>query len=124
MRQLNPKELNAYSHVPTNTLRRVRVIEGVPIPGFAGITLGNFVFLKTKVSDAGDSTLLAHELVHVRQWSELGKFGFLTKYLSSFFRHISKTRSWMGAYRAIGREVEARHECDHWAKNCQDSSDE
>ncbi len=124
MRRLNPKELSAYSHVPKHTLERVRIVEGIPIPGFAGITLGNFIFLKKKISREGDSQLLAHELVHVRQWKELGRIGFLGKYLASFLRHLKKQKSWMSAYRAIELEEEARDGCDHWVKTCTDTHDE
>lgn len=124
MRRLNSKEISSYRHVPEHTLESVRIIEGIAVPGFAGITLGNFIFLKNKVSTKGDSQLLAHELVHVRQWRELGSIGFLTKYLASFFHHIKQSRSWMTAYRAIELEVEARDGCDRWVKTCTDNPDQ
>ncbi len=44
----------------------------------AGITLGRHVFLKKQFQ--GDRLLLAHELVHVRQMSEMGTLWYLLQY--------------------------------------------
>src|SRR5437763_7020845 len=58
---------------------------GGPVPpGANGITIGPVVSLRKAA--AGDQHLLRHEAVHVRQWRELGFFGFLPPYLGAYFR--------------------------------------
>jgi hypothetical protein len=76
--------------------------------GVAGMTLGRFVLLRREHLD--DEALLAHELVHVRQWRELGVPRFLWRYLSAYARGRVSGLSHTAAYNAIPLEVEARAE--------------
>lgn len=114
-RPLNTVELDSYRLIPHALARRVRVYEIPALPGsYVGITLGRHVFLATDVPDDGASLLLAHELVHVRQWHDQGVVGFGRRYLGAFARALTRTRSWNASYRAIPAEVEARVEADRW----------
>jgi hypothetical protein len=61
---------------------------------------------------AGDRSALAqlirHELVHVRQWGELGPLRFLVRYLSEYLRLRRDGLGHQEAYRGISFEREAR----------------
>jgi hypothetical protein len=96
-----------FDHVPALDVERARV---VPVPwlplGVAGMTLGRYVLLRR--SHTADRGLLAHELVHVRQWRELGVPRFLWRYLSAYFAGRARRLGHQQAYRAIPLEVEAR----------------
>ena len=87
--------------------RRARVI---PVPwlplGVAGMTLRHVILVRR--GHEGDEALLAHEMVHVRQWQELGVPRFLWRYLSSYLRGRLGGLSHQDAYLAIPFEVEAR----------------
>jgi hypothetical protein len=52
--------------------------------------------------------LLSHELVHVRQWRELGTIGFLRRYLGDYWSGRRKGLGHNEAYLAIRFEREAR----------------
>jgi hypothetical protein len=102
---------------------RVKVYEIPALPGtYVGLTLGRRVFLAEDVADDGTSGLIAHELVHVRQWSEQGPLGFSGRYLLAFLRSLVRTRSWNASYRAIPAEVEARSEATRWSRSRQAES--
>ena len=81
---------------------------------YTGMSLGRFVLLARPVPADGKSMLLAHELVHVRQWSELGIAGFLIRYLLDFARGLRSHRRWQHAYRDIRAEIEARQVAAEW----------
>ena len=57
--------------------------------------------------NAGDERLLRHELVHVRQWRELGTTRFLVRYLGAYLRWRLRGYGHWAAYRRIPLEVEA-----------------
>lgn len=79
---------------------------GGPVPrGAAAITLGPVVSVRRAA--AGDEGLLAHELVHVRQWRELGVVGFLVRYVGAYLRWRVRGYGHWAAYRRIPLEVEA-----------------
>lgn len=58
----------------------------------------------------GDDRLLAHELVHVPQWRQLGAAGFLLRYVGAYLRWRLRGYGHWGAYRRIPLEVEASWE--------------
>ena len=123
VRKLSEVEIESYDVLPVELARRVRVIRLPPVGGpFHGITLGRFVFLGKSTCPRGTSTLLAHELVHVRQWAELGVVGYLLHYIPDFWAGLKNHRSWMPAYRDIDAEVEARGDArgwnDRWYEQC------
>lgn len=93
--------------VPAADVARARVIL-VPrlMPGVAAMTLGRVILLRQE--HAADPALLAHELVHVRQWRELGAARFLWRYLGSYARSRAAGLGHQKAYEAIPLEVEAR----------------
>ena len=96
-----------FAVVPPADVARARIVD-VPwlTPGVAAMTLGRVILLRR--DHAGDTALLAHELVHVRQWRELGTVRFLWRYLSAYFRGRAAGLGHQRAYEAIPLELEAR----------------
>ena len=82
-----------------------RVLVGGPVPPQASaITLGNLIVVR----NGHDSDwLMSHELVHVRQFAELGAARFLVRYVRSYLRSRLAGYGHMAAYRRIPLEVEA-----------------
>lgn len=114
-RPLNEVELNSYDLVDVELAKKVRIFRTIYIPGgFHGICLVNWIFFTRDVADDGESTLLAHELIHVRQWQQRGVFGYLSWYLRSFGTCLRKQRRWMPAYHDIEAELEAKQEAREW----------
>lgn len=114
-RPLSDHEKRAYDHVPAPVLdrARVRVVPLLP-PATAGMALGRWVLVRR--GREADRALLAHELVHVRQWHERGTVVFLARYLGAYARGLVRTRRHRAAYLAIPAEVEARAEAAAWAE--------
>jgi len=113
VRRLTPDELARFDHVPSALTEGVRIVE-VPFlsPGADAMTLGRIVLVR---SGHGDSErLLAHELVHVQQWSRLGVVGFLGSYLAAYAQNLVRLRDHHAAYLAIPLEVEARDRARRW----------
>lgn len=115
MRRLTTTELDAYDVLPRALATRVR-IQRVPFlaPGSSGMTIGRFVFLRNDGLFDGSRKIIAHELVHVRQVSELGLLRFLARYLMGYARALVKLRRHRAAYCAIPFEVQAYAEADEW----------
>ncbi len=79
--------------------------------GISAMTLGRTIFLDPPLMTAAQhrpGVLLVHELVHVRQWGELGVIRFLWRYLTGYLGGRWKGLSHRAAYLAIPLEVEAR----------------
>ncbi len=86
---------------------RARVVPVRWLPtGAAGMTLRRTVLIRR--DHLGDEALLRHELVHVRQWRELGVPRFLWRYVSAYVDGRRRGLNHDEAYRAIPLEVEAR----------------
>lgn len=62
----------------------------------------------SRVSDPRLARIVFHELVHVRQWRQLGAMRFLGRYLADYVRARVGGASHEAAYRGIRYEVEAR----------------
>lgn len=94
--------------VPPADVARARIVD-VPCltPGVAAMTFGRLILLRR--DHARDDALVAHELVHVRQWRELGAARFLWRYLGTYARGRAAGLGHQQAYAAIPLEVEARH---------------
>lgn len=119
-RRLNESELSSYRHVPRDLASKARIVQIPALPGrYVGMTLGNLILLSERVADDGSSALLAHELVHVRQWSDEGRVRFLWRYLGDFVAAFVRTRSWSRSYRTIGHEIEARETAARWSRSHQ-----
>jgi len=113
IRRLEGPELAMYDHIDPAVLRRVRVVIVRWLPdGAAGLTLGTFVFLRRDRAD--DRGLLAHELVHVQQYADVGWRRFLITYLRDYLGHRWQGKHHHDAYLAIDAETEARHEAKKW----------
>ncbi|MGH9025026.1 MAG: eCIS core domain-containing protein, partial [Acidimicrobiia bacterium] len=107
MRALTPDERSHHAHVPEADRARARIAV-VPVlnPGAGGMTIGRFILIRR--GREHDPQLLAHELVHVRQWREQGRLRFLWRYFSAYFGGRRRGLKHRDAYRAIPFEVEAR----------------
>lgn len=90
---------------PESSRARVVVVPWLP-PGVAGLTLRRLVMLRRGYE--ADEDLICHEMVHVRQWLELGVPRFLWRYLSAYARGRLSGLGHQAAYRGIPLEVEAR----------------
>jgi Domain of unknown function (DUF4157) len=115
VRRLTDQELNAYDLINRDVAERVRIVT-VPVlaPGTAGMTVGRFVLLRSDDDHSGQRELLAHELVHVRQYAEVGFVRFLLRYFRDYLRELMRLRRHRCAYLAIPSEVEARAEAAAW----------
>ena len=116
MRRLEGPEIVAYDVLDPSLAVRVRVQE-VPVTprGSSGMTIMRLILLKSDDDRTGTRKLLAHELVHVRQYAELGYFRFSYRYLRDYLRNLIRLRKHRPAYLAIEAEVQARAEADAWA---------
>lgn len=61
-----------------------------------------------RVRDPRLGRIVFHELVHVRQWQQLGAVRFLARYLFDYLRARLRGANHAAAYRGIRFEVEAR----------------
>lgn len=77
-------------------------------PGAAAITIGPVVSVRPRFAD--DARLLRHELVHVRQWRDLGCPRFVWRYLGAYVRWRLRGYGHWAAYRRIPLEIEAEWE--------------
>jgi hypothetical protein len=84
-------------------------------PGADAITIGAVISVRRRAAD--NARLLRHELVHVRQWRELGFVGFLRRYVGAYLRWRVRGYGHWAAYRRIPLEVEAE-----WQSRTVDSS--
>jgi hypothetical protein len=80
-------------------------VGGPVAPGMAAITIGSVVLMRRR--SVGNARLLRHELVHVRQYRDLGVPGFLVRYLWSYGRWRLRRHPHWSAYRRIPFEAEA-----------------
>lgn len=105
--RLSPVELTRFGAVPAVDRTRTRVVL-VPrlTPGIAAMTIGRYVLVRR--GHERDRALLAHELVHVRQWRELGAIGFAARYLGAYVGNRLRGLDHWNAYEAIPLEMEAR----------------
>ena len=118
MRRLTGREVAGYDLVPPELARRARV-QTVPLlaPGFEGMTLGRLILVLRDDDRSGRRVLLAHELVHVEQYAELGAARFLWRYVSEYGANLWRLRSHRRAYEAISFEAEAREATERWASS-------
>lgn len=83
----------------------------------AAITLGPLVFVRPDlfgvVVEGGQPELVAHELIHVRQWRSAGVVGFIGRYVGDYLRLRRLGLGHDDAYRRIGYEWEAYAEARH-----------
>ena len=115
MRRLTPHEIARYDLVPAEIARRARV-QKVPVlsPGMHGMTLGRLILVLRDDDRSGHRVLLAHELVHVEQYAQLGMARFLWRYVREYFANLWRLRSHRQAYLAISFEAEARAVSERW----------
>jgi hypothetical protein len=78
--------------------------------GISAMTFRNRIFIdpETMTARHGPGILLVHELIHVRQWDELGVVRFLWRYLTAYLHGRIRGMGHRSAYLAIPLEVEAR----------------
>lgn len=117
MRRLTPQEIAAYDLVPADLARRARV-QRVPLlaPGSHGMTVGRLILVLRDDDRSGKRTLLAHELIHVEQYADLGIIRFLLHYVREYFVNLWRLRNHQQAYLAISFEAAARAAAARWAE--------
>jgi len=117
VRRLTAQEIAAYDLVPADLARRARV-QKVPFlaPGSHGMTVGRLILMLRDDDRSGQRTLLAHELVHVEQYAELGVVRFLRRYIGEYARNLRQLRNHRQAYLAISFEAEARAAAEQWRR--------
>ena len=102
-----------FDHLPPAMVEGAKVKVARRLPRQAdAMTIGRTIYVRP--GHEGSQGLLAHELVHVRQWEQYGAFGFLRRYLWAYARNLVALRDHMAAYRAIPFEAEAREEAAAW----------
>lgn len=102
-----------FDHLPPATVEGARVKTARRLPRQAdAMTLGRTIYVRP--GHEASQALLAHELVHVRQWQQYGRFGFLRRYLWDYVRNLVTLRDHMAAYWAIAFEAEAREVAAQW----------
>ena len=107
LERLSDDEITKHPHVPEQDRRRARIlVVSWLVPGAAAMTIGSLVLVRR--GREADRRLLAHELVHVRQWRELGIVGFLRPYLGAYLAGRRRGLGHQAAYQAIPLEAEAR----------------
>jgi len=112
-RRLTPEDLDRYGHVPRSLLQQVTLRETTFLPrGADGVTIGKNVYVRPGFLER--PTLLAHELVHVRQYAEMGLVRFLATYVREYAQNLLRLRSHRSAYLAISLEKQARIETREW----------
>lgn len=117
MRRLEGPEIEGYDLVDHTVRGRARV-QRVPVlpPGASGMTVGWLILLRRDDDRRGTRELLAHELVHVRQFAARGTVRFLLVYLRDYLRGLVRLRRHRAAYLAIPAEREARDEAAAWRR--------
>lgn len=116
-RTLDQDEISSFTHVGDDILSRVKLIRTNLLPRAAdGMTLGNLVLLRGNRIEDRATPLLAHELVHVRQFAELGPGRFLVQYVGAYLKNLLKYRNHRKAYLEIPLEIEARREASEWTE--------
>jgi hypothetical protein len=73
----------------------------------AAITLGRRVWISSTLDERHAARIVRHELVHVRQFAELGLGRFVWRYVSEYVRNRRRGLSPAAAYAAISFEREA-----------------
>ncbi len=79
---------------------------------YNGMAIYPFIFIKNKKL-AGNSILINHERIHLRQQIELLWIFFFTWYIIEFLIHLIRLRNWNKAYHNISFEKEAYHNEDN-----------
>lgn len=118
VRRIAPDEAELYrTVVDADIAEKVWLVQLPTIPGpYSGLTIANVVIIDRKLPPGTPSALLAHELVHVRQFHDQGIVRFTLEYNKSFIIGQVTERRWSKAYRAIPAEVEARSETTRWLR--------
>jgi hypothetical protein len=116
VRRLEGPEIEAYDVLDPDLAARVRIQKVPVLPrGASGMTIMRLIMLRSDEDRRGTRKLVAHELVHVRQYAELGYVRFSYRYLRDYCRGLLRYRRHRRAYLAIPAEVQARAEADEWA---------
>ncbi len=103
---------------PDFNLSRIRIFEGIPryvTVAAATMPIGYTDEWKIyfapgyyRTDTAEGLALIAHEMTHCRQYHQLGKWRFRTKYLSAYLQNRRNGMAEKTAYEQIPFEIEAR----------------
>ena len=115
VRRLEGPELTSYNVLDTALAKRVRIVTVPVLPrGASGMTIGRWIFLKDDGDHGGGRELMAHELVHVRQYAEFGYLRFSVRYLRHYALGLLRHRHHRDAHLSIPAEVEALADARAW----------
>lgn len=104
-------ELGPVDPESVNVWPAARFVRTLWRSGVRGVTLFRLVLADPEVFGSDEDRLarfVVHELVHVRQFAEMGYFRFMARYLTQYLRGRFRGLDHRDAYLAIGSEVEAR----------------
>lgn len=102
-----------YDHVPPATVQRAKVKLSRRLPRQAdAMTVGRTIYVRPGHEQS--QGLLAHELVHVRQWQQYGSSASCVATCGRTPATCWRSADHMAAYRAIPFEAEAREEAAAW----------
>lgn len=85
--------------------------------GIRGVTLWKLVLADPEILRGENQRLarfVVHELVHVRQFAQLGYFRFMTRYIREYVTARIRGEDHNTAYLGISAEVEAREVADRF----------
>ena len=106
IREVPRTDLDKLSQVYVPQDIRVFILPLVGLP-YAGITVGKIVVIIDSISSIKERECgIVHEMVHVRQYQELGYLTFFYYYGKDFLHHY-ETKSWRDSYLSIYFETEA-----------------
>ena len=108
--------LQFFNAAPGGDFSKVNVnLDSRRVPsGFEGLTFGRQVYLTPGASneyrdrDLQGIALVGHELVHVQQYRQYGKIGFLRRYFGQYRQNRKRGQSKTEAYRNIVFEEQGR----------------
>jgi len=112
MRRLNTTEIHYYDLVPPFVALTARFVH-IPFLWADGVTLGRYVFLRDGF-DETSSHIIAHELVHVRQYRNQGVTRFLAAYFAQYAQFRFAGYPHRLAYLHLDAEHSARELVNKW----------
>ena len=111
--KLSQAQIEHFDLVSPKLARRVRFYRLPFMFWTDGLTLRSTVLLRKGLGGSSDR-LIAHELVHVQQWSRAGMIGFLRWYIGDYVRLRLKGHPHRVAYWRLSAERSARLVSSRW----------
>lgn len=117
VRRLEEPEIAACGLIGRELAETVKIRTALLLPrNVDAVTFGRTIWLRRRHDPGEHRELIAHELVHIRQYAEQGRARFLGRYVAEYLRLLVRMRRHRAAYRAIPAEVEARRLAADWVQ--------